>query len=395
MPIGSMTSFNAGDPASLATMQGNVALVEAYIQGEIDPDDFQDKLKRIHGLRGGHTRVYGESWDSGVLPFGPISVSDVNADVWYLDRDAHLDFTSYGKVENTWNGVTDEYDIDAIGLVSKFVWEKLGNEPTENADGTGNKIITSPYSWRNWLFGLTSAPHANAGKDYSARFPDDEYWDRWLTVPYASKRIYIPAKCVLHVVGSATGTWNHNLNPFLERGASTTPLGKGWSEADGYAPDNENGARFRLFIDKDNDPEWRKFSWQVNGNTWYSNWSPIQSHPRVGYGGTGDPAGDQGKMLGKEWAFTVAPRGTALVASEIVVPEAGWYNISMRYNSRYVFGYTDVEAVWKNRFLGETGTAWRPGPICFSRWEKTGIGAVAQLKRSSVIATSEDVEFGL
>lgn len=397
MPISALTGFTG--TASLTTLRTNIALIEAYIKGEIDPADFQDKLKTFHGQSGSTMRLYGDHWSSGAQAIQKASVSDPATDTWELDRDALLDFSCYGDIDaDTYDGGNLLYSIKEWDLVRRFTWEKLGNIPTANSNGTGARLETSPSSWHNWLFnapdpltdiaGLSGTGTYFDGREYTGRFAKDEYWDRWLTVPYACKRIWIPEQCVLLVMASARGTWNHNLNPAMEHDTEALSGVAGHAWGSGYDQTIENPAFFRLFIDRDNDREWRKFSWEVNEDTFYANWSPIQHYPQVGYGGPGE-SGVVGKQQGIEWSFTCAPRGTAMVASQIVVPEAGWYNISLRYNSRYWHGYTeDVGGGvynWFPTFLKKAGTnGYRPGPITQARWESSGIGGIAFLGRTTI-----------
>ncbi len=201
-------------------------------------------------------------------------------------------------------------------------------------------------------------------------------------------------------MGNATGTWNHNLNPFFEYDTDSVGTGgTNWKphSGGGYTQDTECPAFFRLFVDKDNDKEWRKFSWSTGGETFHANWSPVQEYPEVGYS-----TDSISTMEGREWSFTCAPQAKALVASQIVIPEAGWYNISMKYNSRYWNGQTaftgQVAGVdqydWVGSFLKKAGTVgYRPGFISQARWESCGIGAIAVLNRTSVADNATHSDF--
>ena len=404
MPISPLTAQVASTAASLTTLRSNIQVIEDYLQGKIDAADFQDQLKIIHGRRGSVHRIYGDRWTRNVQANQPNLVANPATDTWRLDKEALLDFSHYGDIDlDFWSIPTNQYSIKSSTAMRRFTWEKLGNVPTANANGTGKKIETNPNSWQNWMYNtpdpIVAIPGlANYldGRDYTHRFPKDEYWDRWLTVPYASKRIWIPSGCVLYVTGNAVGTWGYNLSPWHEH--DTDGVGDGvtaWST--GYDQSNELPAFFRLFIDRDNDNEWRKFSWETNEETFYANWSPIQDYPQVGYGGPGEAAA--GRQQGREWSFTCAPRAHALVASQIVVPESGWYNISMRYNSRYFHGWIEDKGGglydwWEQFFLKGGTTGFRPGFISQARWESSGIGAVAVFNRDEIKGDDLGAEFG-
>ena len=393
MPIGPVTPQVDGTPVNLTSMRLNINLVESYIQGNITAADFQDKVRGIHGLKNSVHRVYGEHFTANVEPNQGNSVADTALTVWSLDRDAVLDFTHYGDINaDFYDSPTKQYIIGSSVAFRRFTWEKMGNVPTLLHNGAGKKIETDCWSWRNWLFnapdptvalGLGMVSYID-GRQPAKRFPEDEYWDRWLTVPYASKRIYIPGPCVLHVMGNAVGTWNHTLNGFFEFDEDGDPsAGSKWTVANGYSPANETPAFFRLFIDRDNNEEWREFSWSVGGQTFYANWSPVQEYPEVGY--STDAA--YSKMLGREWSISCAPRAKAVITSQIAIPSAGWYNISMKYNSRYIHGISKNIGAgsweWQKGFWLKQGTtAFRPGYITQARWESTGIGAIAVLNRT-------------
>lgn len=411
MPISALTGQTASTAADLGVLRSDIVLVENYLRGNVDAADFQDAIRGIHGRRGSVHRVWTETWDAQVSTRQKEVVSDPNVDLWKLDTEAYMDFTAYGDIDVDFYHIpTNQFSINSSTAASRFTWEKMGNIPTTLANGGGDKLVSCPSSWHNWLYNTPNPKQAIPGlgdwvdgREAGRRFPKDEYWDRWLTVPYASKRIYIPAQCVLYVTGSAVGTWNHNLNPFLEHDTDGEGTGgQCWETRDaaphkGFDEGNECPAHFRLFIDRDNDKEWRKFSWEVNETTFHANWSPIQDYPQVGYGGPGE-APNNGKMLGREWSFSCAPRGQASISSYIEVPEAGWYNISMKYNSRYFHGYIETEGVaqfYRDGFHLKSGTTgFRPGYICFSRWESSGLGIIAHLNRTSIQSDDNGVEFG-
>jgi len=427
MPISALTDHVAGAVMNLATLTGNNQLIENYLRGEVDAADFQDLIGRVYGVAGQNHRVYvqtdgldssapirydvtaGITSGAGAAPYGtPIA----------LDKDCELDFTIYGPQDQYNTGTV--YAVKPADFISGWVWESLGNNPTAAADGTGTALTTNPHSYANWLFNAPAPTAAAAwadGTEFTGRFAKERYYDRWLTVPYGCKRIWVPEPCCLYVVAMTQGTWNHNMNMLA--------LEHQWqADADprkSAGPDivylheskYDRSAVFRLFIDKDNDNDNRPFKWKSNGADFYANWSPIQDlvdQPRIGYGGNNDAGADQGKMLGLEWSFTCWHRATARVASRIYVPEAGYYNISLRYNSRYFHGFVDPDigggiGTWVNSSFARTeneisiddnDVAERPGPINIARWEKTSIGAVAHFVPGVAAANAftDDVDDG-
>jgi len=396
MPISALTDHAAASAMQLATMIGNNQLIDNYLRGEVDPADFQDLIRKAHGIPGANHRLY----IADGVDYTPRMMFDTDIDPadntpLSLDRDCLVDMLAYGDAESKyWVAGNSQYEVPPDEFMGRWVFERLGNRPAAAADGTGSQLFTHPHSWHNWLFNAPAPTGATGWVDAvgsAGRFREEDYYDKWLTVPFASKRVWIPEACVLYVMAHAQGTWNHNMNPALERHAGGA--GNGWGTEP--SEDSECPAMFRLFIDHDNDFSQRKFSWDVNGDTWHACWSPIQDYANVGYGGNNDAAPDQGKMLGKEWGFSCASRATARVASSIFVPSAGYYNLSLKFNSRYFYGIVDGENNWlDDEFaLGDRDALDKPGPINVARWDKSSLSAVAQFNRTSVVNDGRDAQF--
>lgn len=367
MPIPSMTAFVAGAVAPKSALAINSQLVNAYLRGHIDADDLVDKIRSEHGVRGSNYRVWSESWDSSAYRVSDHGVAP--PDCIELDRDAQLDFTSYR--------VAFAGQLEWADFIGNYTWEKLGAEPVRVSDG--KTLKTNPDSWNNWLYNIPKSAIPGIWDDYGeiqARFPRGEYWDRWLTVHNCAKRIYIPGPCVIFVTASALGTFNHNTNPYFN---TMPPVD--WGDMSVFGVHSECPAVFRLFIDHDGTLG-RRFDWSSNNEVFVSNWSPIQ--PKIK--GVREVGYLNGTNRGLEWSFSCAPRACARVASYMEIEEAGWYNISLRYNSRYFYNPTDV---FGNRLgFAEMVPAagalpgWAPALIAYTRWEETGICILAQLKRT-------------
>jgi len=403
MPIAALTDHVAGTVMELATLIGNNQLIEQYLRGEVSASDFTDKISRVYGLPGQNHRVYtqdgsSEGFDGNV----PVNYDPMEWGSGYglpipPDRDGILDFTHYGKLDDYFPvnppGPTGNMEITAEQFISNWSWERLGNNPTGDPVGGGAKLVTCADSWHNWLYNAPN-PDDDPGvigfqdaRGINGRFPEDLYHDRWMTVPHCAKRIWIPEACNLYVIAMAQGTFNHQLNT-----AAAEAYDKASSQDFYCDPVFDRSAVFRLFIDKDNDKKSRPFKWRVNGQDFYANWSSIQdldSRPNVGYGGNNDDVSIQGLMQGMEWSFCNRPRAVARVASRIRVPESGYYNISMRYNSKYWKGVVaeDASGNWEHKKFARSSLDWidsngnlsrdEPGPIHIARWEKAQIGAVA------------------
>jgi len=416
MPIAPLTDHVAGTVMNLATLIGNNDLIEAYIKGEIDPADFSDQLGRAHGVPGEMHRVYVTGGDDGLdtnpsIRYDPLSWTKANYGTPIpLDRDCELDFSVYNN-DSLFRPIigSPEYLVPPERFISNWVWEKLGSRPKES--GGANYLVTCPDSWHNWIYhalppgddpsdvGVTGFVDA---RSLAGRFENEGYYDRWLTVPYCSKRIWIPDPCTLYVVAMAHGTFNHNMTEAGRRDniAQRQGVNVAVSKSNFYVRSNiDRCAVFRLFIDCDGADEdvigEGPFRWETNGYKYNSNWSTLQDvgsvdelgvliraggHEEVGY--------EAGNQLGMEWSFSCWPRAVARVASKVYIPRAGYYNISFRYNSRYFHGITKEGGMaWEpNRFARTTNVInyavdddveERPGPIHIARWEKTQLGMVA------------------
>lgn len=413
MPINPLTDHVAGTVMNLATLLGNNELIEDYLKGNIDAADMAVYLSRTHGMPGNNHRLYVQDGSSEGLNSNPdvIYNSKQHMDIYpsgiSLDNDCVLDFTFYGG-DRMKDFVSDETYLEEYqpaprnitikpeDFIGMWAWERLGSNPETDAK---KMLTTCPDSWHNWLFNLDSPGDIVGisdwvdGRDYTGRFPDQSYYDRWLTVPYGSKRVWIPHRCNLYVVAMAQGTWNHNFGNAKFHWWSNPLTGDNAHYFMGN-PGGDRAAMFRLFVDRDNNPD-KIFRWKVNGETFNSNWSPVQdtSDARgllVGYGSDLDAGVYQHKQLGVEWSFTCFPRGVARVASKIHIPEPGYYNISMRYNSRYFKGFVNDSNEWESEKFAYRQTQIQytedpgginvpdaPGPIHAARWEKVQIGAVA------------------
>ena len=396
MPISPVTSFIASSVASRTDLITNSQLVDAYLRGKIDAGDFVDKLKGDVGVRGSNYRVWAESWDSGAYYVPDHAIAP--PDSIRLDHDAHLDFTHFTDpadqptlLATPLGGSPISVIYSWKSLLGDYTWEKLGVTPIRSSDGY--ELKTNPNSWQNWLYNAPvpnplpvdlSTGWINIG-EYQSQFPRSEYWDRWLTVHKAAKRIYIPEPCLLFVTGAAIGTFNHNVNPEINGlGTSPSEWHTGWKTG----AISECPAVFQLFIDHDGTPG-RRFTWTSNGDEFTADWSPITPKNVAGIREVGYSGSPIRVMRGLEWSFSCAPRATARVASYIEVEQAGWYNISMRYNSRYWHGmYDAATATYNPSMLALMDPPailiglWAPGPIRYARWEETGLSILAQFKRT-------------
>ena len=146
-----------------------------------------------------------------------------------------------------------------------------------------------------------------------------------------------------------------------------------------------------MFIDQAHDKENRPFSWLSNNREYSSNWAPIQPHAEVGLGIRGGVSTN----VGDEWMSSTWPRGTVRCQSEVYVPAAGYYTISLRYNSVHYLGFASWRGPggiydWQERmapFDAQTGSAGGNVPAygmpLVARFEASGIQAVAQLGRTA------------
>lgn len=398
MPIGALAAFTANAIADRATLIGNSQLVDAYLRGLVDAGDFVDKLRTEHGVRGSNYRAWATSWDSSayLVPDHTIAPPDPIK----LDQDAHLDFTHFADpaLQPTLVGPPLEVQYSWTSLLSDYTWEKLGNVPVRTLDSY--KLKTNPNSWQNWLYNAPRPSPLPAGwveiGDIQSEFPQGEYWDRWLTVHKASRRVYIPEPCVLYVSGSAIGTFNHNVNPEIN---GINFVSSRWGTWFGDAGVSECPAIFALFVDHDGTPG-RRFTWTSNGDEFTADWSPIVPKNAGGVREVGYSGGPPRLMRGLEWSFSCAPRATAKVASYIEIDTPGWYNISMRYNSRYWQGILDAGTATYNpsglALMTPPGLVtglWAPGPIRYARWEETGLSMLAQFKRTGAVDHYEQDDY--
>jgi hypothetical protein len=339
---------------------------------------------------------------------------------WPIDRDSVLDFLYYGSPfmnggqqlaysaapgnpleTDLVNPCGTGYNITGKPWQASYVFERLGNIPTPKGHAREFENIT--WSWNNWRHGL-ERPNFGAGPAINAynsfpwnRFPANELWDTWKTVPYASAKIYVPEACQLFVQAWARGTWNmvaHRPADPTDAPQPTGPIAKAWG---GMDASDDAPTIFRLFVDQAHDKDSRKFAWRSNGLSYEANWAPIQNELEVGLGARGlDTA-----IAGREWKMSTWPTGMLRVASEIHIPAAGYYTISLRYSSEHYLGWGKWNGAsydWRRDCAPDdapTGdvskNVW--GLNLVSRFEASGIQAVAQLKRTGNANNHTDGQF--
>jgi hypothetical protein len=313
-----------------------------------------------------------------------------------IDHEALLDFLYYGSpFEDANMSLLEPAGIAEHPTVwqSRFVFERLGNVP--ESLGHTQHLERMVWSWNNWRWNFTypgwhtPPPHPVYFDSLFSRFPSSEYWDAWKTVPYASAKIYVPGPCVLFVHAWARGTWNCVAN---KRG----PAEKMWVF---LANKDDSPVVFRLFIDQAHKPNVRPFQWKSNGLDYRANWSPIQTEQEIGLGSKNGFYTN----VGREWMASTWPRGVIRVASEIFVPAAGYYTISLRYNSLHYYGWAEIIPPGPNfKWNSECAPLCAPdgdldyprwGMNLVSRWEASGIQAVAQLNRTGQASSDADPQF--
>jgi len=405
MPI-VQTPVVTGTAISNTELHGNLDNIEGYLKGAVPGADIAGKVPA-------HARTE----ESNILHFtkAPFEIGvpsnwDTRGEEMDhtnpIDAESIIDFGAYGRTrpyiamnqgvvtpqaQQVHPDVVQEWEPNEFQ--AKFLFERLGNIPGLIAGTKNNQNLM--WSWNNWRFNLTAPnpawPKGISGRDYAAavftRFPQDELWDTWKTVPHASMKIYVPEQCQLFVDAHARGTWNTVLQ-------GIGPVVKRWSDLD---LDNDPPIAFRLFIDQAHDVNSRVFEWDSNGDTYQANWAPIQPEREVGLGLRNGVM----ETVGREWRSSTWPRAVVRCASEINVPKAGYYNISLRYNSQYFYGYyrqTGDNQGWQfGKFApypmptGPDSSA--SGPPWVARFEASGIQAFAQLGRTGQTDTDQDAQF--
>jgi len=424
VPI-SQTPVVSGTEISRSILDVNLQAVESYLRGRITGADLAAQI-------GVSSRVDGENLVNFTPPGFEMGIpaewsrrrDDLNQRL-DLDSEAILDFLYYGEPEerrvfiNTgpglegnepgypddilhWGQMVGSSNLDSgQDQLSRFVYERLGTIPAPLK--AAPELPSTILSWNNWRWNMARppSPQVEWGPEYqdrkNVRFPPSEYWDTWKTVPYASAKIYVPGPCQLVVNGYARGTWNcvSHRDGLEDNGDRRFT----WRDnlLDYWRNKQDPPTVFRLFIDQAHDPENRVFRWKSNGHEYESNWAPVQPEPEVGLGLRGGWPNEIRENVGREFFSSTWPRGTVRAVSEIFVPEAGYYNISLRYNSLHFFGHSGDDGFGGPKWI-EATTAVGPDLPAFglnlvSRFEAAGIQAVGQLKRTGTADSSLDAQF--
>jgi|6_EtaG_2_1085325.scaffolds.fasta_scaffold00493_12 hypothetical protein len=424
MAIGGLTDHVSGQLMNLATLVGNNTLIEQYLAGLIDPADFQDLITKAHGVRGQHHRVYiGTPFDANINPGSHrIKTQDhvggggedpsTIALPTDLDLKAQLDISvknaAYGHplapliANGIWSNVTWPNEVGLTSRRTCLIWERLGKNPTATGGIAGypTPLLSYEHSWHNWRWDGDLLGDFHPGgvsyawdlqeyvyENYLMHQQDDAdrfYYDRWMTVPHCSKRIWIPEPCVLIVVASAYGTCNSSLGGRVTGNGVGSPgedlsANTGTWPAGHVGPQTDRSNEFRLFLDSDGRPSYGSPSWSwrcgeaklSNHRTLATNWIPhtnTTDQPSTGIN------------------ITSMPRSRFTVAHEFKVPAAGYYNISMRYSSNYFYGALTEPGVGRNPddVWNEYYAGYGMADHWIARWEHAQIGALAVFGQSDV-----------
>jgi len=413
MPI-VQTPVTTATAMSRSAIEANLSAIENYLRGNVDAADLSALIGASGRVNEQNMIVYApKAYEIGPSKEWSVHSGRLNHRL-DLDDEGLVDFQYYGSPffngeRVTVGGVGASNIVDPCGTNNvgrwqdKYVFERLGNVP--ESVGHIQDLKRMVYSWNNWrwnfpapAFPTPAGIHAYLNLFYQ-RFPDDEYWDSWKTVPNASTKIYVPGPCMLFVQGWARGTWNGV-------GHLNGPIDKNWDLKIGPGVPGGTEAKFdppvlfRLFVDQAHKKNDRPFNWFSNGNEYKANWAPIQTAQEVGLGTRSGVFGP----VGHEVQCSTWPRNTVRIASEIFIPAAGYYTLSLRFNSLYFAGWAEYQSPgvyhWKKECApseasttgsGPNGPTW--GLPLVSRWEASGIQAIAQLGRTAQSRDASDSQF--
>ena len=148
-------------------------------------------------------------------------------------------------------------------------------------------------------------------------FPATECWSRWLTIPHASMKIYVPEACVVHITGQFSLFPGPGTTTWIAEGAwDPQAILTAWQQ-------QVRSTRIGLFVDTN--PEIRED---------FSNTNPNIKNPD-----TGATASYVSFKMVSEKSVQVPMRAVESIRGAVALKGEGWYNISMKYKDVGTFGY--------------------------------------------------------
>lgn len=175
------------------------------------------------------------------------------------------------------------------------------------------------YTWQEdglnepSTYGATGWPPSNWPPN---RYPQNFCFSRWLTVPGASLRVYVPEKAVASVYGLAKGCLN--LWARIDIAEMRNRFNQLWTERE-HQTRNSYAFRFGLIVDTNPDlyqDEFQNSNPNIDGS--YRSWDIIE---------------DQ--------TFAFAPRDIAALRSKVALRGGRWYNFRMAYRDAAHHGFVD------------------------------------------------------
>lgn len=167
-----------------------------------------------------------------------------------------------------------------------------------------------------------------------SRYPDHLCYSRWLTIPGASTRVYVPHRCTVRVRGSSAGSTS-----FWQDGPTVQP---------------REAAHVRVGLIVDTNPILYADEFQ-NGNTWIK-------------GPDGNTSPTRTWKVIEDWTMTTAQRETIQISGEVNLKGGRWYNFRFAYRSPGYFGWvnedtnTFVPEVWERSWVIDPSTGLYTSP---------------------------------
>tara|TARA_R100000789_G_scaffold99898_1_gene107857 strand:+ start:332 stop:1510 length:1179 start_codon:yes stop_codon:yes gene_type:complete len=214
------------------------------------------------------------------------------------------------------------YDVAEAGSdVTGMTFSGLYDIPgVKTALGIDNDNVTGLYP-HNW-------------------FPKDQCWSRWLTIPHASMKIYVPDNCVAHIHGA------FSMIPGPGGTCEFVALGS-WDPYN--APHQQLIRCFKIGLFVDTNPQIRTDF--ANTNTNVLDPTTGSMAPYVSFKKVTEKSVKQDLRTQENVRGVVALKG------------GGWYNISMKYKDAGTFGYKDTSDTSQfNTYWADEDTAiWPSG----------------------------------
>lgn len=385
----------------------NFGELETFLKENITDDDFNGKFNKYNIRRYTGGKISG--FNSGSKPYNSARstastgtfennwVAGTKASIYIKHDDKSINHVLASEAGKITDGLLEKTDMDYSHPLS-YPFELLGYPGGSLYYDFQEQGFADPVTFYQENHGLTVTNWPPASSPLS-RFPSDECWSRWLTIPDAAGGVYVDEPCVALITAQVQG--NYFFTPALKvhgtntsaSGANTTvtvvdeddisvySLSTHWknhnpsfAEHAGIITEGmQHSAYLRLALFVDTNPiiwDDEFFNGDAHGNP-VTGLSGHGYNPWIGESPDGAYAAvkPEGVAKSRSWikvtdlTYRVRQRGSYKVIGAVELKGRRRYNFSMKFKPAMTFGHVAEQEgayVFKNSYFETSPTSRMP-----------------------------------